>query len=240
MKTALRVLGVAGLTVFGAVAGANAAVMTFTNQVDWEAALAGANILTENFDGAASSFAANSSGNPAGLVTVDMIGGVGDTGPTGLTGTGFFEGEVDSSSFTTGDGLSLNFNRSNILGFALLGLQNDSETTPGGLDLEEIAVEVAGEMFLVSDILGLTDPGDPGTVPTTENTDPIPFIGFVVDIPIDSFLLKHGDLVREVSGGNEEFFLDGLLLAQADVPEPGMLGLLGLGLAGFGLYRRRR
>ena len=237
MKTALRVLGVAGLTMFGAASVANAAVMTFTNQVDWEAALGGANILTETFDGAASSFAANSVGNPAGLVTVDVIGHVGDSSNQGLTGTGFFEGEVDSDG---SDAASLNFNRSNIFGFALLGLQNDSETTPGSLDLEEIAVEVAGEMFLVSDILGLTDPADPGEVPTTENTDPIPFIGFVVDSPIDSFLLKHGDLVREVSGERENFFLDGLLLAQADVPEPGMLGLLGLGLAGFGLYRRRR
>ncbi len=237
MKTALRILGVAGLTMFGAVAGANAAVMTFTNQANWEAALAGTNILTENFDGAASSFAANSVGNPAGLVTVDVIGHVGDSSNQGLTGTGFFEGEVDGNG---SDAASLNFNRSNIFGFALLGLQDNSASSPGGLDLEEIGIEVAGEMFLVSDILGLTDPGNPGTVPTTENTDPIPFIGFVVDIPIDSFLFKHGDLVRPVTGDFENFFLDGLLLAQADVPEPGMLGLLGLGLAGFGLYRRRR
>ena len=244
MNTALRVLGIAGLTMFGAVAGANGAVMTFTNQADWEAALSGANVLTENFNGAESNFAANSNGNSAGLVTVDVIGhvGDGDATPLGQTGTGFFSGEVDAFD---DDIVSLRFNRSNLLGFALLGLQNDVEINPAGLDLEEIGIEVAGEMFLISDILGLTDPADPGLVPDINSTGAIPFIGFVVDGPINTFLLNHGDLLRDVNGSSEEFLLDGLLLAEAvqdgnDVPAPPALLLLGMGLAGLSLTRRRR
>lgn len=241
MQGIKRFLGAAtGLAfVIGASAAANAAVMTFDNQTDWEAALGGAVILTENFDGAASNFLPNSNGNPAGLVTVDVIG-VG-TDPVGLTGTGFFQARVDSID----PALSVRFNRPNLVGVAIVNLQINQELDEE-LDLQEVGFEIGSEMLLLSDILGFSNPGDPGVVPEFDIMEPVPFIGFVVDTPVDNFLVKHGDLVRAVEGSNEAILIDSLLLAQAadqepgDVPEPGLLGLLGLGLASLGLYRRRR
>ena len=235
----LKPLIVAGLTMLGPAAAADAAVLTFTDQAAWQAALGGATILTETFDGAASNFAANSNGNPAGLVTVDVIGHENDNSPQGETGTGFFVGEVDSNDPTL-----LRFNRPNLLGFALLDLQPEG-ATDGLLDLQEIGFEVAGESFLLTDILGLTDPADPGEVPEFESAVPVPFVGFIVDSPVDSFVLQHGDLVRPVENSFENFLLDGLLLAEADdgagndVPAPATLMLLGIGLAGLGIARRR-
>jgi len=99
---------------------AGATVLTFTDQAAWEAALPGATFLTETFDGPANSFAPNSFGNPAGLVTIDIDGGDDDSGPTGITGTGFLQGELDSS----GPGeLKIDFNRPNMIGVAFLGFQ---------------------------------------------------------------------------------------------------------------------
>jgi len=223
---------------------ASAAVITYTDQSAWEAAISGS-ILIEDFNGSASSFSANSNGNSIGTVTtVDLIGGDGDAGPTGLTGGGFFQGEVDSSSFTTGDGLDLDFNISSAMGFALIGLQNDSTTYSDGLDLEEIGIIVNGEDFLISDILGLTDSSDNGgeSVSTVNSDAPIPFIGFISDSAISGFRLTHGDSVAPygVSGGDEEFYLNELRIATVPVPAPAPLALIGLGLAAIGFTRRRK
>ncbi|MBE9067122.1 hypothetical protein IQ260_10690 [Leptolyngbya cf. ectocarpi LEGE 11479] len=225
-----------------------AAVMTFTDQAAWEMALSGNLFETESFDGDLSSFSANSSGNGVGrFLTVDLAGGIGDPGPTGFTGTGFFEGEVDSSSVSTGDGLALSFNTANpISGFGILGLQNDSEQNPSGLDLQDIGIEVNGERFIVSDILGLTNSRDGNEVPTTENMAPIPFIGFTSDVAITSFSFLHGDFVAPggVNGTAQEFYIDGLVVASASastsVPEStSVLGLLAMGIFGIGVWSQK-
>ncbi len=227
------------LTIAGNMSQANAAVFVFTDQTTWKNALSGASFETENFDNGASSFSANSTGNVIGSsLTVDLIGGVGDTGPTSLTGTGFFEGEVDSSSFTTGDGLTLNFNSNSPLkGFGILGLQNDNASNPGSLDLEEIGIEVSGESFLVSDILGLTNSSDGKFISNdVENTAPLPFLGFISDTEITSFKFLHGDFVApgRVRGNAEEFYIDGIVTASASVPEPAsILGLLAVCVFGL-------
>jgi len=217
---------------------ANASVISiYTDRSAWELALAGASFNEESFDGEASSFAANSSANSAGLVSVDMLGGVGDPGPTGLTGGGYFQGEVDSSR----DGLNIRFHHAAATGLGLLGLQNDSASNAGSLDLQELAIFIAGEYFLVSDLLGLTDSSTAtGTIGSVENTTAIPFIGFVLDMPIISFIFAHGDQAYAggVRGASEEFYLDGVVVAsqraglarQFSLPEPGSLILL---LSGF-------
>ena len=232
-------------------------ISTYTDRATWEAALTGAVFSEETFDGPASSFSAFSTGNSVGSVTVDLIGGVGDPGPTGLTGTGFFEGEVDSSPIIDSGGLNLRMNHSLFSGFGLLGLQNDSSISAGSLDLQEIGLLVDGSYFLVSDILGLTDSSTAtGSISAVENSAPIPFIGFVMDAPISSFLFVHGDQAYAggVSGATEEFYLDGLVFASSgtqfisniqslnnnnNVPEPGTWALVVAGLAGLGVGKRR-
>lgn len=134
---------------------ANADVITFTNEAAWVAALGGATTTTETLDGAASSFAANSTGNVIGSgLTLDLIGpAVGnDTGPTGSTGHGQLQFEVDGGG---GDALDILINGPQMIGFALLNLTDDSLTSPEG-KLHELGVLVAGSGFLISDILGIS------------------------------------------------------------------------------------
>ncbi len=226
------------------------AITVFTDQTAWENALSGASFETENFDGAASSFDANSTGNVIGsFLTVDLIGGVGDTGPTGLTGDGFFLGEVDASG---DDALTLKFNTgSAVTGFGILGWQNDEpdgDAPPGGgLDLEEYGIEVNGDRFLLSDILGLTNSSDGNPIEDSINSSgPIPFVGFISDTQITSFSLLHGDLVvpAGVSGSSDDFLMDGIVIASttpASTPEPAsILGLLAVGAVGAASKLKRK
>ncbi|MEM7067040.1 MAG: hypothetical protein AAF572_28235 [Cyanobacteria bacterium P01_B01_bin.77] len=229
-----------------------AAVMSFTDRTAWEMALLGNSFEIESFDGDLSRFSANSRGNEVGrFLSVDLVGGIGDPGPTGLTGTGFFEGEVDSSSVSIGDGLALNFNTATpISGVGILGLQNDSIFNPSGLDLQDIGIEVSGERFLVSDILGLTNSLDGNEVPTTENTTPIPFIGFTSDVAITNFSFLHGDFVAPggVNGTAQEFYIDGLVVASASASasasvseSTSVLGLLlAMGIFGIGVWSKQK
>lgn len=237
---------VAALSLAGTGVSAAAGTVTlFTDRASFEAAAAA--LVVEDFNGAASDFAANSTGNVIGSqTTLDLIGGAGDAGPTGLTGTGFLQSEVDSSSITNGDGLEIQFNTGSVFGFGLDGLQDDSATSPGGLDLEEIGIQFDGQSFLVSDILGLTNSSNGNSVSTVENTDPV-FVGLLSTEAQAGFRLVHGDDVAPggVSGGNEEFFINELVLAVNNanvVPVPAALPMMaaGIGLFGFMGWRRRK
>lgn len=232
---------------------ANATVIsTYTDRSAWETALAGLSFHEETFDGAASSFIANSSANPAGAVTVDLLGGVIDPGPSGLTGSGYFQSEVDDSLIdSTHDGLSLSFNHASATGFGLLGLQNDSATNPAGLNLVEISLLVGGDYFLVTDLLGLTDSSTAtGELGSQLSGAAVPFIGFILDHAVTEFGVVHSNRVRAgiVSTTSEEFYLDGLVFAssrtglarQFSVPEPGSLLLMLVGFVGLFMNKALR
>ncbi len=227
-------------------------ISTYTDRGDWESALSGSTVTVETFDGAASSFSSFSTGNDAGSVSVELIGGVGDTGPTGLTGSGFFESEVDSSLVGDEDGLNVRLGHSPFTGFGLLNLQDDTIGSTTGLNLVEIGLLVDGSYFLVSDILGLTNSSTAsGTLSAIYTTSPIPFIGFTTKDAISSFMIVHGDQAYAggVSGASEEFYLDGLLFASSNndqsrltnnnVPEPGTVALMFVGLALLRVAKRR-
>lgn len=219
---------------------ANATVIsTYTDQTAWETALSSSLIFEETFSGGASNFTANSINNSVGIISVDLLGGTGDAGPTGLTDDGYFQSEVDSDGT---DALGITFNHLAGIGLGLLGLQNDSGTTPGGLNLVEIGLLIDGSSFLVTDLLGLTDSATAtGNIRNQVSSAAIPFLGFVLDAPVDSFSIVHADLIYAggVSGNSEEFYLAGLLMAQASVPEPAMLILLLSGLTGLVMVRKR-
>lgn len=227
--------------------GCSADVIYYSDEAEWINALGTEEFTQIYFDGAASTFSADSAANSLGPVTLDVIGGQGDSGPTGLTGSGFLQGEVDAGSSSA---LSLTFNFPSTLGFALLGLQNDSLSTASGLHLEEIGIAINGEQWLISDLLGLSDSADPGTVGNQAAPGPLPFLGFVSDSLFDQFSLVAGETLRDVAGNSEEFYLTGLQYAisadetmdsdSVSVPEPSPLLLMLLGLLGLFAVRRLR
>jgi len=205
---------------------AEAGLMIFLDHAEWLSALSNPLVNVENFTGDATAFEANSSGNLLGSISVNLQGGNGDPGPTGLRGNGFFQGEVDSSGT---DALSLLFSFDSTNGFALSGLQNDSISNPSTLALDEIGLSIGAEQFVLSDLAGTV-------------TSDLPFLGFVSNEAINSFSLFHSAEIRSMTRTSEEFYLDSLLFAKAPaaVSEPPMLFILMTGLLGLGLARGAR
>ncbi|MCK5662422.1 MAG: hypothetical protein KAI17_03000, partial [Thiotrichaceae bacterium] len=194
----------------------HAAVIPILNQSDWENVLSGSVFSVHDFLGSSTSFSANSTGNPIGSLSVTLNGGVGDPGFTGLTGKGFFQSEVDSSGT---DALSISFSFDTAYGFALTGLQNDSLSNKSSLSLDEVAISIGSDYWVLSELV-------------KQSTSDIPFLGFVSTETIDSFSFFHAGLVRTIGRKSEEFFLDGLIIAKSPVSviEPPVFVLLLAGL----------
>jgi len=212
---------------------ASAGLVTYTDRASWESALLGHQILEEDFIGSESDFGSNSSNNIVNDFTIDIIGHDGDSSRQGLTGDGFFAGEVDNSDVVSSDGAIIQFNYSTFA-FALNNLQDDSASSPE-FNVHEISIEILNEYFLLSDLLGLTTSSDNSAPDAT-----VPFIGFISTELFSNFRLHHGDSVRDISGGNESFWLDGISYVKTPVPESSTLAIFALGLMGLASRRFKK
>lgn len=189
---------------------AGASVTVYTDRSAWEAAVTGS-ITTDNF---------NSFANGTAVTAATVF-------PSGITATG---SALDISSFAfsaIGQGVALR-----------TLFQNATITLPGspiafGFDYADIDQDGAGIAFgSFSQALANTGDADYGIT-----DDDFAFFGVVAsaaDIPGGTFSFTVGTY--------EAFSIDNLSFVRstAAIPEPGILGLLGLGLAGLGLVRRRR
>ncbi len=218
----------------------SAGIITYTAQTEWEALFGSNTIYAETFDDGAEEISANDS-----LVFDNMritsvgYGSDNDSTYQGTTNSGYFQGEVDSSdrfdSSADGQSFTVSFDvTTNAFAITDFTMIDDPY-----LDIAEFGFEINGESFLLSDLLGYSDPSASGTVDDIWDLAAVEFIGFLSTEEIESFSLIHGELVRDVSGSTEEFMFDDLLFGQvAEVSEPPAYALLALGLCG--LIKRRR
>ena len=198
---------------------AHASIIVFTDFEDWKSSFSNSQLIIEDFEGGASNFLADSVDNQVGTLSINVNGGVGDPGPTGLTGNGYFQSEVDSSG---DDELSVSFNFVDSWGFALFGLQNDSLSNISSLALDELAISTGSGNWIVSDIIGKSESA-------------LPFLGFASDELIKSFTLFHAAKISDVTRTSEEFYIDRLAIASAgsvalSVAEPPVVSILLMGL----------
>ena len=202
-----------------------AAIISYMDQASWESDLVGSSIHYEMFEADSVDLLSDSTQNPIGLFSVSVLGGGSDPGPTGLTGDGFFQSEVDSSG---SDAVSVQFSFDPAWGFALLGLQNDALSNPSLLDLDEMAISAGEQSWVLSDLVG-------------ESTSDVPFLGFISDELIDSFSIFHAAAISDVTRTSEEYYIDGVAVASpapVSVPEPSLLMILFPGLLGLFMARR--
>ncbi len=194
----------------------HASIIVFTDFDSWSTSVSKSQLIFEEFEGGNTNFLSDSVDNQMGLLSISVNGGGSDPGPTGLAGNGFFQSEVDSSG---NDELSISFNFTRSWGFAVFGLQNDSLSNASSLALDELAISIGTDNWILDNIIG-------------ESESDIPFLGFVSDELIDSFSLFHAAAISGVTRTSEEFYIDRIAIASPlAVPEPSILSIMLIGLA---------
>ncbi len=187
--------------------------LVYTDESRWREAVAGSVFLSDDFIGLREDLPADASVSRD-FLTITLNGGISDSGPTGLNGSGYLQAEVDNAS----DPLSVDIGFFPAKGLALVGIQNDSQSKPSDLALDEILLTISGRDFVLADIVG-------------QSIGQIPFLGFVNDPPIDGFSLAHASLIKPMTRYSEEFFIDRIIIATANaVPAPAILPLFVTGL----------
>lgn len=235
----------------------NAATITsiFTDESAFNAVLTSS--TTEGFNGAAQTFGAGQTAAAIGSgLTMDTTGQF-DSDDSRIIGNGFLELELDNDSAPNAGGnasdpnVVISFNTAGINAFGLW-IQNDSDTTSGEVDLDNIGFIIDTEMLLLTDALGTTDSSTAlAEIDTPKSTGPV-FIGFVLDMAISEFGLIHGDNIAPfgVAGSFEDFYVDSLTFGSTattttpppppPVPLPATAVLLLTGIASLGVWARRR
>ena len=191
---------------------AQAAIIVFTDRALWEAA-AGP-FVTEDFNGLTPT-PLSTGNNPVGLIDINIVG---DPGVSRIDdGTSVFAINGTNALILEVDesGTDIGFPSADFLG-AVFGFGADWQSTTNNSVLE---VTIDGQLFNFSDFLDAGD-GDG-------------FLGFISDVAFT-------DIVFGLAGSSNEIFgLDDLSIA-VSMPEPGILALMGFGVVGLGLSRRRR
>lgn len=213
----------AGILIYGAVS-ANAGVVVYTDRTAWIAALNGGALQTDTLASTPNTVSAtNSISLSASGISVDVTAGVsnaiGDLNINGgvLTMRLDTEGVDDPSEIT----------------FSLPGAGRDAFAIEFN-DINNPASLIRAHLEVEGEVFNLYDLGANGTGSSDG------FVGIVtMDAPLTSFMFHTGSAVGR---GLETFNISEIELGTvaSAIPEPGMLALFGLGLAGIGFARRRR
>ena len=181
----------------------------------------------------------------------------------GVRVVGASSGATDADGITF-DGASESFTRTFVSGASVEVTVNESQTALGG-GAHEILVRLtsSGDLFPVADEGGFVNIGRPGSDPLNLLSQ-VRLNQAIVTLYIDDNVWASADFVSAFptlfsslnpwdgyflnplnsggftnSGGRGVNRVD-LLFRVTEVPEPGTLALLGLGLVGLGLSRRRK
>ncbi|MEM9710184.1 MAG: VPLPA-CTERM sorting domain-containing protein [Pseudomonadota bacterium] len=257
MKSICRISALA-IAVGMSTGSAQAITLTaFFDRLSFEAATDGLKSTTEDFEAFTTLQILTGDGNDIGSgVTLDVSpdananfdASEGNLEDNGFKGDGDLEIEVNNGYMLDGTLGSVAFNfPGEVLGFGFdfNEIDGGSDTTPD-INTVEVAFVLAGETFLMSDLLGLTTNGiNSATELGTFNLE-TGFLGLLSDTPFSTVTLVHGDdlVPGGTSGSVESIDLANLTFVGEPSPIPlpaaGWLILAGVGALGAAKSGRRK
>lgn len=203
-----------------AFAGAQAVPVTYTNEANFLAAIGGAADVVEDFNSFLSDQSFRNTSFDVGPFTLSSSGSNQNAGT---------QNQVDTTPFSFGNFSNVNgtthahFFITTLSGGTTASIQFDSPLTAFGATFKELAND--------TNITFTTQSGAKTLTP-----------GIGLGVGFFGFVLDPGETLTSLTfvrggGGGDGFGMDDVLLATTAVPEPGVLGLVLLGLAGARVRR---